>query len=153
MLRHAIAALAIALMACGCTAQPRASAAAAGSPPVKLNAAHLSGTEWHFVEVAGASVPAVITATMRLRDGRAAGKAGCNAYAARYRIARDGPATFQLGMPTKMACMEPSGVMKVQHGIFAALRHATTVELADGQLVLLDAAGRPLAKLAQAGSR
>lgn len=126
--------------------------AAAASTSSNVDFARLDGSEWHFVELGGQPVPAGINATLRLHDGRAAGKAGCNAYGARYHIAEDGSAEFEQTLSTKMACLQPAGVMHVEQGVFNAFRHTAKVAIVNGELVMLDAAGKPLAKLAPTGS-
>jgi heat shock protein HslJ len=149
-----------ALVVTGCAAQATrdpapaeaTSAAATSSTPSSANLASLDGSEWRFVELDGQPVPAGVNATLRLRNGRAAGKAGCNAYGARYQIAADGGAKFEQTLSTKMACLQPAGVMHVEQGVFNAFRNTTKVAIVNGDLVMLDAAGRPLAKLAPAGS-
>lgn len=146
--------LAAALAVCGCSAQaarepvstPPGTSAATSAVASVMN---LDGTEWRFVEVAGRPVPADVTATMRFKGGRVSGKAGCNAYGASYQIKLDGSAHFQQGMSTKMACLTPPGAMQVEHGVFAALRDAVKVVIDDGELVLIDGAGAPIAKLVQ----
>lgn len=137
----------------GCTAHAAREPAPAMTNPSGTNTTgmkNLDGSQWRFTSVAGKAVPPGVTATMRLRDGRASGKAGCNAYGATYRIAADGSATFTPGMSTKMACLEPAGVMQVERGIFAAFRGTVRVELRGGALWMLDADGKPLAELAPA---
>ena len=125
------------------TAGPAAGAVAA------VDISNLSGTQWQFVEVAGAAVPPGVPATMRFRGNRVGGKAGCNAYGAAFHVAADGSAGFTQNLSTKMACLQPPGAMEVQRGIFAAFRGTAKVKLEQGKLVLLDAAGKPLAKLQQ----
>lgn len=147
-------ALVLGLLATGCSAQPAQAPApfppaAAVTDPVASAALHdLDGSAWRFIEVAGARVPADVTATLSLRHGHASGKAGCNAYGAAYHVDADGSTRFTQSLSTKMACLQPAGVMRVERGIFAAFRLTTTVVVRDGVLVLLDAAGKPLAKLA-----
>lgn len=146
-------ALVLGLLATGCSAQPvqapaASSTSTAMTDPAASVASHdLDGSDWRFIEVAGARVPADVTATLRLRHGRAAGKAGCNAYGATYHVGADGSARFTQSLSTKMACLQPAGVMRVERGIFAAFRLTTKVALHNGVLVLLDASGKPLAKL------
>ncbi len=134
----------------GCTAQaardPAPVPAASGA-----SLANLDGSEWRFVELDGRPVPAGINATLRLRDGRAAGNAGCNAYGARYHIAADGTAEFQQTLATRMACLQPAGVMRVERGVFNAFRNTAKVAIVNGELVMLDTTGMPLAKLARGG--
>lgn len=144
----------------GCAAQaahdpaPMQAVSAAGpsSAPSSTDLASLNGSEWRFVELDGRPVPAGVHATLRLRDGHASGKAGCNAYGARYHIAADGSAEFTQTLSTKMACLQPAGAMRVEQGVFNAFRHTAKVEISGGELVMLDAADKPLAKLMPANS-
>ena len=147
--------LIVALTVTGCAAQaardpaplqaasPASSSASSSVPTV----ASLDGTEWRFVELDGAAVPTGVNATLRFNHGRAAGKAGCNAYGARYQIAADGTAEFAQTLSTKMACLQPTGAMQVEQGVFNTFRKTAKVEISNGELVMLDAAGKPLAKL------
>ena len=157
-MRPVIVMLLLVLATAGCSAQaardpaPAVSAAVPSSASSTADFASLDGSEWHFIELAGQPVPAGINATLRLRGGRAAGKAGCNAYGARYHIAPDGRAGFEQTLSTKMACLQPAGVMHVEQGVFNAFRHTAKVAIVNGELVMLDAAGKPLAKLAPTGS-
>ena len=146
-----------ALAVTGCAAQAAhdpapPSSVAAPSPTSNTNLASLDDSEWHFVELDGRAVPAGVRATLRLRGGRASGKAGCNAYGARYQVAADGSAEFKQTLSTKMACLQPAGAMRAEQGVFNAFRHTAKVEIIGGELVMLNAAGKPLAKLAPAGS-
>lgn len=136
------------LTASGCSAQAARDPIPAPSAATQVTLATLNGTAWRFVEVEGAPVPAAVTATLRLKDGRASGKAGCNAYGATYQIAADGTAHFKQGMSTKMMCVQPAGVMQVEHGVFKALGATVKVAIDDGHLLLLNAAGKPVARLA-----
>ena len=150
--------LMVSLAVTGCAAQaardpaPVEVASAPSSASSNMDLPHLDGSEWRFVELAGQPVPAGINATLRLRGGRAAGKAGCNAYGARYQIAADGSAKFEQALSTKMACLQPAGVMHVEQGVFNAFRNTAKVAIVNGELVMLDAAGKPLAKLAPIAS-
>lgn len=142
-------AAAVALFGCGvpvarCCAAPPA-AASAGAPAART--VPLNGTTWRFVRVAGQPVPAKVPATLRLRGVRASGKAGCNSYGAAVELGPDGSARFSQIMSTQMACLQPAGAMQVGRGIVAAFRHTVKIESGAGELILLDAAGKPLATL------
>src|SRR5690348_4303018 len=118
-------------MLCGCAAQGArgpelASASAAASSPA-------TGTEM---------------AKLDIGDGRASGKAGCNAYGASWEMHADGREKFGAAMSTKMACLTPAGAMRVERGVLDALQHTARLRRDGGTLVLLDASGKPLAKLA-----
>jgi heat shock protein HslJ len=123
------------------------SAAVPSSAPSGAALADLDGSQWRFVELDGQPVPAGVDATLRLRHGHASGKAGCNTYGARYHVATDGTAGFTQTLSTKMACLQPAGAMHVEQGVFNAFRNTAKVAVADGVLVMLDAGGKPLAKL------
>lgn len=149
------------LAAAGCAAQaardPTPAPPASAAVPVagaKVDIGNLGGSQWRFVEVGGAAVPPGVPATLRFRDNHAAGRAGCNAYGANFHVEADGTAGFTQNLATEMACLQPPGAMEVQRGIFTAFRGTTKVKLEQGELVLLDATGKPLAKLVPyAGSR
>lgn len=138
------------LFAAGCSAQAmRDPVSADMAPPVAAGAtmSGLDGTEWRFMEVDGAAVPPAVTATLRIRGTHVSGRAGCNTYGANYRIAADGSASFSQVLSTKMACLEPAGAMQVEHRVFSTLPDVARIELRDGRLALLDARGRPVARL------
>lgn len=150
--------LMVSLVVTGCAQAARdpapvqaASVAAPSSAPSSASLANLDGSEWRFVELDGQPVPAGVHATLRLRGGHASGKTGCNAYGARYRITTDGSAEFEQILSTKMACLQPAGAMHVEQGVFNAFRNTAKVAIVNGELVMLDAAGKPLAKLARDG--
>ncbi|MGH8214886.1 MAG: META domain-containing protein [Rhodanobacteraceae bacterium] len=113
--------------------------------------ANLDGTEWRFVDVAGIPVPAAVRATLRIRGHRISGRSGCNSFGAKYLVAPDGEGSFSQIMSTKMACVAPAGAMDVEHRIFGALPHVSKMVVRDGELVLLDVGGQPLARLEPAG--
>ena len=144
--------LMFALAITGCAAHAARDPAPPASANVSASNAILSsldGTEWRFVEVAGRPVPAGVHAILRLRDGRASGKAGCNTFGATVQPSTDGGASFGHVLSTRMACMQPAGAMQVEHGVFAALQHVARIERSGDGLILLDASGKPLAKLQQ----
>lgn len=138
-----------ALLVCGCSAQAAhesAPASASVATTVGASAASLDGN-WRFVEIAGSPVPAGVTATLRLRAGHASGKAGCNAYGATWTSSPDGATSFGSPRSTKMACLTPAGAMRVERGVFDALALAARMHRDGAGLLLLDAAGKPLARL------
>lgn len=142
----------------GCAAQPVQSAAqdSAGSPVATADAlasANLQGTEWRFIEIGGTAVPDDVVATLRLHGNLASGKAGCNSYGASWQMSADGGTRFGEPMSTKMACLEPAGAMRVERGVFNALQKTARLRRDGDNLVMLDASGKPLAKLAPAGPR
>ncbi len=143
--------LMVSLAVTGCAAQaardPAPSSSAAS--PASTTHADLDGTEWRFVEINGTTVPKGVTATLRLHGSRASGRTGCNAYGASFEAAADGSAKFGQAMSTKMACLKPAGAMDVERGVLDALQHTARIERQGDSLTLLDASGKPLAKLQQ----
>ena len=137
-----------ALLACGCSAQAAREPAAPAPVTTAASSAVAAGVEgnWRFVELAGVPVPPGVTATLRLHGGHASGKAGCNAYGASW-TSVNGKASFGAPRSTKMACLTPAGAMQVERGVFNALGHTAKIETGDGQLLLLDASGKTMAKL------
>jgi heat shock protein HslJ len=138
-----------ALAVAGCAAQAARDPA---PPPVAASSAsttqaNLDGTEWRFVEVNGTAVPNGVNATLRLHGSRASGRTGCNAYGASFETGADGSAKFGQAMSTKMACLTPAGAMQVERSVLDALQHTARVERDGDHLTLLDASGKPLAKL------
>jgi heat shock protein HslJ len=146
-MRATLVSLITVLAMAGCAAQAARDPDTTAAPVTHATSTNLDGTEWRFVEVAGTMVPAGVRATLRLHNGHASGKAGCNAYGATYETAADGSVKFGAAMSTKMACLQPAGVMQVEQRVLEALRLATRIERHDGDLVLFDASGKPLAKL------
>lgn len=143
-------AIALAVVAAGAATATPPAAASAGVASVSTN---LVGSQWRFVEVEGVPVPPDVRTILRLRDGRASGRAGCNSFGAAWELMPAGRIRFSQLMSTKMACLEPAGAMQVEHGVVAALRHAARVEHEGERLVLLDAAGKRLAALEPASTR
>lgn len=146
-MRSATLLIAMTLFACGCSAQ--AAREPVASPPVARAVAPTASVDgnWRFVEIGGTAVPTGVTATLHLRGGQASGKAGCNAYGARWTASADGAGSFGPPRSTKMACMTPAGAMQVEHGVFDALSHVARMRRDGDALWLLDAAGKPLAHL------
>lgn len=147
---------AAALCMAGCAAQTAlaspAPAPAASAASLATAQANLDGTQWRFIEVNGVAVPAGVTATLHLHDGRASGKAGCNAYGAAWERSANGSTKFGSTLSTKMACLQPAGAMQVERGVFDALGRTARIQRNGDTLVLLDATGKPLAKLARSGA-
>ena len=114
----------------------------------------LEGTLWQLTGyndgrgVTSLVLGSEITATF---DGeKVAGTAGCNSYTASYTIDGDeisvGPAAG-----TRMACMEPEGVMEQESAYLAAVSEAATYELGRDRLTLYGAEGQILVMFTVAG--
>jgi heat shock protein HslJ len=78
-------------------------------------------------------------------DGTLGGVAGCNDYAAEYRL--DGSAVLiEAVVQTEMACLEPDGVMAQETGYLAALGRVVGFSTTLTTLELLDEDGGPVAE-------
>ena len=142
--RALIVVLAIALSACAVAAQHDP---AARSP----DALQLAGTQWRFVRVAGHAVASGVNATLDFeRNGHVSGHAGCNGFGGPW-DASNGALHFGDLISTQMACLQPSGAMQTEQGVFAALRNTADARIERRRLILLDARGTALAALSQQG--
>ncbi|MCU0520762.1 MAG: META domain-containing protein [Anaerolineae bacterium] len=106
--------------------------------------ASLEGTVWALTGLntnGGISSPLLnseVTATFV--DGSMSGSAGCNRYFASY--TRDGNAlTLGPAGSTKMACLDPAGVMEQEQAFLAALGKVVAYETKCASLTLFDAEG------------
>ena len=93
----------------------------------------LEGIEWRLAEGSGQ--------TLLLDGGHASGSGGCNRFAGGYALDGD-RLSFEPLASTRMAC-EPA-VLQAESDYFAALGLTAQASLADGELVLSDAAGTEL---------
>lgn len=103
----------------------------------------LEGTAWELATLSGRKLLPGTQASLRFQDGRGAGSDGCNRFSLAV-SAKDGQ--FSAGTPaasTQRACPPP--VMQQAEATLAALGAAKSYRLENGQLVLLDAGGKPLA--------
>lgn len=101
----------------------------------------LAGTTW-VMSSAGKRPPSISFAA----DGKVAGSGGCNRFFGSY--TQDGRAlSFSPLGSTRMAC--PPGIMKLEQDFFAMLRAVRAAEIEASELVLIDASGRELARLAR----
>ena len=98
----------------------------------------VEGIEWALVGGRGQ--------TLLLDGGHASGSGGCNRFAGGYELAHD-RLSFQPLASTRMAC-EPA-VLQAESDYFAALERTAQASLADGELVLADAAGAELLRFAR----
>ena len=127
---------------------------AEGSDLVVLSPAEmvsLEGTSWRVTGyndgrgVTSLVLGSEITATF---DGEnVAGSAGCNSYTASYTLDGD-EITVGPAVSTRMACMEPEGVMEQESAYLEALSAAATYELGRDRLTLYDGDGQILAMFA-----
>mgnify|MGYP001248735853 CR=1 FL=1 len=104
--------------------------------------ASLAGSEWRVVEIAG--TPAPVAGTLRFTLTSIRGKAACNAFFGAFRES-DGNIEIAGINETGNVC---SGRMDVERAFLDALAQARTYKLDGSMLVLIDAAGRAIARLA-----
>jgi heat shock protein HslJ len=121
-----------------------------GTELVKLTPAtsvSLEGTSWQLTGLnTGLAMmspvdDSEITATFE--DGTVSGTAGCNQYNAPYTL-EDATLTIGPAAGTRMACMEPEGVMEQEADYLAALEDVVTYTVLRDQLRLTDADGATL---------
>jgi heat shock protein HslJ len=108
-------------------------------PPAR---AGLAGSEWRLVEVTGATAP--IAGTLRFTLTSIRGKAPCNAFFGAFREF-DGAIEIAGINETGKLC---AGRMELERAFLDALAQARSYRLDGSVLVLIDAAGKALARLA-----
>jgi heat shock protein HslJ len=109
--------------------------------------AALEGTDWSLSAFVSGDVVSSLIAdtgiTLRLEDGSASGRAGCNGYGADYTLNGE-KLTFGQAMSTMMFCEFPLGVMDQEANYLTALSKVAGYRISGDQLELLDAAGAVL---------
>jgi heat shock protein HslJ len=103
----------------------------------------LTSPTWHVVEVEGER--ATHAETLQISDGRIAGKAACNRFAAGFKHTGS---LVEIGQPvaTRMFCQ---GRMEAEKRYLDALHATQSYVLGDGSLVLNAADGHAVVKLAK----
>lgn len=108
--------------------------------------ASLSGTTWQVVGynngrggVTSVIIGTELTAVFD-EGGRLAGSAGCNQYFADYRLEDQDLAIGPAGS-TRMACLEPDGIMDQENEFLAALERVATYRIEGDRLQLRDVGG------------
>jgi heat shock protein HslJ len=123
-------------------------AAVAGCSPVTAQpgAAPLDGTAWILSSLGERPLIGRQPITLRFEAGRAAGSDGCNRYSSPFKVKGRTLTVPAAGASTMRAC-EPA-VMEQAQAYSAALAGTAGFRIVDGQLELLDSAGRTLATFA-----
>jgi heat shock protein HslJ len=132
--RHAVSALRYAVIGLALLAMAWPSA-----PPSAP--AGLAGSAWRIVEVSGA--PAPVAGTLRFTMTSIRGKAPCNSFFGAFRES-EGAIEIAGINETGHVC---SGRMELERAMLDALAQARSYRLDGGMLVLIDAAGKALARL------
>lgn len=108
-------------------------------------AAGIAGIDWQVAALDGLDDLANIVPTLTLgADGLAGGNTGCNSYGGPYTVDGDRLAFGQMVMTFKM-CLDPA--MRAERAFLDALPAVASFRLDDGELVLLDAAGKQRVRL------
>ena len=117
--------------------------------PAKAPEPALTAVGWRLVSLGNEAVPAETGGRpIELRftsDGKVRGSAGCNRVSGAYTLAGE---SLRFGplMTTKMACP----AMELERRFLEALHSTARWRIASGALELLDASGKPLARLGSA---
>jgi len=123
---------------------------AAGRTAPSFDMASLVGTRWLLEEPpasTAAALPAARPALQFVATDRVAGSGGCNRFVGKASLTGG---TLRVGplAATRMMC--PSPLMQVEQRYFQQLESARNARLDGAFLLLLDAAGAPLVRLARA---
>ena len=101
----------------------------------------LAGTTW-IMASAGKRPPTISFAA----DGKVGGFGGCNRFFGSYTQKGEDLSFSPLGA-TRMAC--PAGIMKMEQDFFSMLGAVRAARIEASELVLIDASGRELTRLAR----
>ena len=101
----------------------------------------LAGTTW-VMSSAGKRPPSISFEA----DGKVAGSGGCNRFFGGYEQDGESLSFLPLGS-TRMAC--PPGIMKIEQDFFDMLGAVRKARVEASTLVLIDAAGKELARLSR----
>ncbi len=97
-------------------------------------AALIAGVVWRAEDVGGTGIPDGAEVTLEFRDGRAAGRSGCNRYTGGYTLSGEGLSFGQMA-GTMMAC--PEALMTLERDFLGVLSRTTRFDIdATGALVL-----------------
>ena len=109
-----------------------------GLSPAGQTGAMLAGTHWEIETINGRAVQLDRPTDIEFTADRIQGRAGCNSFGGRYRIA-DGVLTTSEVISTKMACM--GGGMAVENAFFAIIDGPATLQQQGRRLVVSSDAG------------
>ncbi len=106
----------------------------------------LTDVTWQLVSMGADNETPVASVASRVQvtfseDGRVAGNAGCNSFKGNYRVDGD---QIEIGPLATTRKMCEQNVMTVERTVLQGMEQATSFEIKDGQLTLLDETGSPL---------
>ena len=103
--------------------------------------------EWQVTLLSGAPLVPGTNITIDFSEERISGFGGCNEYGGSYVLNRKDLRISDIEM-TAEGCTQPPGVLDQETGFFQALRSTAAFKLVGEELILTDAAGMELARLA-----
>ena len=106
-------------------------------------AVSLEGTSWTLVELEGKALIEETEITMEFEEGQVGGRAGCNRYFGTPEREGDKVSFGTVGS-TEMACVAPKGVMTQETTFLKVLGSVVTLEMENGGLAFLNAAGQKI---------
>lgn len=116
-----------------------AAAGLAGCTSISTTPTSLEGTSWRVAGIDGAATPRTDAYRLEFRDGRIAGKFGCNGFSGPYILAGDTVTAGNVAA-TRMACLAPANTFESQG--FAVLAQPMQLQWKSGsRLILTNAAG------------
>ncbi|MCX5931626.1 MAG: META domain-containing protein [Cyanobacteria bacterium] len=104
----------------------------------------LEGSAWLLESIPGRRAVVPPTPTLRLEQGRVSGSDGCNRYSASVQVRDSIFRVSEQGPSTQMACADQQ--MRQAEAFRAALTAARGYALRNGQLELMAANGKPVAR-------
>jgi heat shock protein HslJ len=121
-----------------------ASACAPVGPPTGSQQPPLAGTEWLLVQINGQPPLAGTQVTLIFEEANLGGNTGCNHFGGDYTSSPDGKLSIGTLVQTEMYCMEPEGVMAQEVMYQERLRQASSYQVVDGQLEILNSQGETI---------
>ena len=105
--------------------------------------ATFDGTSWSLSHFGNTTLPEGLAITAQFEDGRVYGSSGCNTYRGTYAL--DGnQITFGPLATTRMACLEPAGLMEIEQTFLEWMTDAQTFILSSDHLMILRPDGEAL---------
>lgn len=136
------AALGIVLALAGCSRPEDTDAMSPTPEPAAVSVEDIAGQEWIVDSLRPSKANAFdwsgrgISLQLDATAGRASGYGGCNRWFAGYTSSGPGQLSFSQAGATRMACMEPEGVMEREQEFLDALGKVSTFRLSEDHLYL-----------------
>lgn len=136
------AVIGLALVLAGCSRPEDADAMSPAPEPAAVPVEDIAGQNWIVDSVHPSAADAFdwsgrgISLQLDATAGRAAGYGGCNRWFAGYTSSGQGQIAFSQAGSTRMACMEPAGVMEREQEFLDVLGKVSTFRLSEDHLYL-----------------